>query len=79
MESVFKPSKIKWYNIEANGMPPTELWHVHIGPNKTNRTFLVRCDFSMTTATVFSDGSGFDFDNPYFTETPTDWAFVDNF
>lgn len=71
-------SKIKWQLISKVGMPSKELREHQVNCNTVERTFLIRGETQIGTATVFKDGSGFDIDD-YFWDTVTAWAIAEGF
>jgi hypothetical protein len=71
-------TKVKWNEIEKVGYPGPEL---RTNSNGAPRTFLVRGEWSLYTAFVFNDGSGFDTGGG--DGAPDDaakaWAIIDGF
>lgn len=70
-----KATAPKWYVIAEVGMPPTEVRTNDLG---LDRTFLVRTEFSISTAYVFADGSGFDVDE-HIADPVIAWAVIEGF
>lgn len=68
-------TKVKWHEIAKVGMPPKE---VRLNENGVDRTFLVRGEWSIFTAYLFNDGSGFD-SPEYSSDSAVAWAIVDGF
>ncbi|MGP0171281.1 hypothetical protein ACSVIJ_05285 [Pseudomonas sp. NCHU5208] len=52
----FVPSKIRWYPIDVNGLPPKQLRKTEHG---IDRIFLVKTDEGLKASSMFEDGSGF--------------------
>lgn len=69
-------SSIKWQSLAKVGMPPKELRKIE--GTEVSRTFLLRGEYSITTAFAYDDGSGFITDE-LFTDNITDWAIVEGF
>lgn len=70
-----RPSKIAWNSIEEVGYPPVALSKGDFG---CDRKFLVRCEYSIETACLFPDRSGFDLPDSS-TDTPNAWAVIEGF
>jgi hypothetical protein len=68
-------TKVKWHEIATEGMPPKE---IRLYANGVDRTFLVRGEWSIYTAYVYSDGSGFDTPE-HNSDTAIAWAVIDGF
>lgn len=75
MKTKNKPieTSVNWQEIAEAGMPPAALRKKE---NGLDRTFLVRGEYSLYTAHVFADGSGFDADTD---DTPVAWAAIVGF
>ena len=71
-------SKVKWQEIDKVGIPPKSLRTIDSNGTPVSRTFLLRGEYSITTAYAFDDGSGFMTDNDY-SDNITAWAIVDGF
>lgn len=73
-----KHTPVFWHKIADVGMPSEAERVININGNTCDRKFLIRGEYSITTAYAFSDGSGFDTDDHY-SDTPQAWAIIKGF
>lgn len=66
-------TRVRWQEIEKVGMPPKEL---RTNDSGAPRSFLIRGEWSLSVAYVYSDGSGFDTD---VADTIKAWAVIEGF
>jgi hypothetical protein len=69
-------TNVNWHEIETEGMPEKSLRTVN---GHIPRTFLIRGEYSITTASMIQQGSGcFDTD-PSYCDNIIAWAVIDGF
>lgn len=71
-----RPNKIVWAALGVVGMPAKEVRYTGSPEAPVPRKFLVRGEYSLDTAYVFEDGSGFD---TQMAEPVLAWAIIDGF
>ena len=70
-------SKVHWHVIDKVGYPPADCRVFNVNGNTLSRTFLIKDDYQIRTATCADDGSCF-----YGSEGPIHavaWAVIDGF